>query len=63
AARASPGVVDADVYARPGDRLEGLVNAASRMAHLLVVGASRDEAVARADAAEALVRVATDPAP
>jgi S-sulfo-L-cysteine synthase (3-phospho-L-serine-dependent) len=61
AARSSPGVVDADVYVRPGDRLEGLVNAASRMAHLLVVGDSRAEALARAAAAEALWRVETTP--
>jgi len=53
----SPGVVDAAIYPRPGQRLAGLVNAASRAAHLLCVGASRDEAVARADAAEALLHI------
>lgn len=52
AARAMPGVVDAAIYARVGDRLAGLVNAASRVAHVLAVGADRSEAVARADAAE-----------
>jgi biotin carboxylase len=62
-ARSSPGVVDAAVYARPGDRLEGLVNAASRVAHLLVVGPSRADAVARADAAEAHLRVETSTEP
>ncbi len=61
AARSSPGVVDADVYVRPGDRLEGLANAASRMAHLLVVGDSRDEALARAAAAEVLLQIETAP--
>ncbi len=51
-ARGCPGVVDAAIYPRPGQTLAGLVNAASRAAHLLVVGGSRDEAVARADEAE-----------
>jgi S-sulfo-L-cysteine synthase (3-phospho-L-serine-dependent) len=60
-ARARPGVVDAAVYVRPGEALEGLVNAASRMAHLLVTGPSRADAVARADAAEGLLRVETAP--
>jgi cysteine synthase A len=59
-ARARPGVVDVAVYAHPGDRLEGLANAASRMAHVLCVGPTRDEAVARADAAEACLRVAVE---
>ncbi|MCC6644742.1 MAG: ATP-grasp domain-containing protein [Polyangiaceae bacterium] len=57
AARACDGVVDAALYPRPGQRLHGLVNAASRMGHLLVVGASRAQAVLRADAAERCLRV------
>ncbi|RYE87812.1 MAG: ATP-grasp domain-containing protein [Myxococcales bacterium] len=56
-ARALPGVIEAAIYPRPGQRLAGLVNAASRAAHLLVVGDSRDDAVARADAAEARLRI------
>ena len=51
-ARAVAGVVDAAVYAREGDVLHGLVNAASRVAHVLSTGASREAAVAAADAAE-----------
>ena len=57
AARALPGVVDAALYPAPGQRLAGLVNAASRAGHALCVGATREEAVARADAAEALLRI------
>jgi biotin carboxylase len=56
-ARSSPGVVDAAIYARPGQRLAGLVNAASRAGHLLCVGATREEAVARADEAEAALQI------
>ena len=51
-ARAMPGVADAAIYARVGDRLGGLVNAASRVAHVLVHGVTREQAVERADAAE-----------
>jgi biotin carboxylase len=56
-ARGLPGVVDAAVYAQPGQRLGGLVNAASRVAHLLVTGSDRAEAVARADEAESRLRI------
>lgn len=56
-ARASEGVIDAAIYAQPGAKLEGLVNAASRVAHVLAVGATRDRAVANADAAESLLRI------
>jgi biotin carboxylase len=59
AARALPGVVDAAVYARVGDRLEGLVNASSRVAHVLAWGDTREQAVARADAAEAAIEIVT----
>ncbi len=47
------GIVDAAIYARPGDELRGLVNAAARVGHVLAFGDSRDQVVARADAAEA----------
>lgn len=56
-ARALDGVMDAALYPRPGQRLAGLVNAASRAGHALCVGATRAEAVARADAAEARLRI------
>lgn len=51
------GIVDAAIYARPGDELHGLVNAAARLGHVLAFGDSREQAVARADAAEAGLRV------
>jgi biotin carboxylase len=51
-ARAMEGVVDAEVYPRPGDELPALTDAAKRVGHILAVGATRDEAVARADRAE-----------
>jgi biotin carboxylase len=51
------GVVDASIYARPGQRLAGLVNAAARVGHVLVFGDSREQAVARADEAEAGLRI------
>lgn len=57
AARAIPGVLDADAYVKPGDVLEGLVHAASRVGHVLATGTDRAAAVAAADAAEAAIRV------
>jgi biotin carboxylase len=57
AARKLAGVLDADVYARAGDRLGGLVNAASRVGHLLVTASSRDELVRRADDAERTIEI------
>lgn len=57
AARELAGVLDADVYARVGDRLTGLVNAASRVGHLLVTASSRDELVRRADEAERTIEI------
>lgn len=59
--REMQGVLDAVVYAKPGQQLAGLVNAASRSGHLLCVGASRQEAVARADAAEKQLRIVCHP--
>jgi biotin carboxylase len=56
-ARALPGVKEAGVYVHAGDTVQGLANAAARAGHFLVVGASREEAVARADAAEACLRI------
>ncbi|MCS6899955.1 MAG: ATP-grasp domain-containing protein [Myxococcales bacterium] len=56
-ARSAPGVVDAAIYGRPGQRLAGFEHAASRVGHLLCVGDSRKQAVKRADAAEAMLRI------
>ncbi|MCU0658331.1 MAG: ATP-grasp domain-containing protein [Polyangiaceae bacterium] len=57
-ARAMPGVVDAEVYLRSGQRVGGLATAASRAGHLLCVGSTREEAVARANEAEGALRIA-----
>ena len=51
------GIVDAAIYARPGDELHGLVNAAARTGHVLAFGDSREQVVARADEAEAGLHV------
>ncbi|MHB9005126.1 MAG: ATP-grasp domain-containing protein [Coriobacteriia bacterium] len=55
--KAMPGVVDAAVYPQPGDILEPMRHAAHRVAHILVTGATRSEAVERADAAESQLRL------
>ncbi|MFW5739652.1 MAG: ATP-grasp domain-containing protein [Myxococcota bacterium] len=55
--RSMPGVVDAAVYPQPGDFLEPLLFAAKRIGHLLVTGATREQAVQRADAAENELRL------
>jgi biotin carboxylase len=54
-ARALAGVIDAQLYARPGQHLAGLVNAASRVGHVLCAAPTRAAAVALADAAEQLL--------
>ncbi len=51
-ALASPGVIEGALYASPGQHLEGLLHAASRVGHLLCVGDDRAQAVVRADAAQ-----------
>ena len=55
--KSMPGVVDAAVYAEPGDLLEPLLFAAKRVAHILVTGESRQQIVDRADAAEQQLRL------
>lgn len=52
-----PGVVDAAVYPQPGDFIEPLLYAAKRIGHILVTGSSREDVVARADAAESQLRL------
>ncbi|MCL2824674.1 MAG: ATP-grasp domain-containing protein, partial [Polyangiaceae bacterium] len=49
------GVVDADVYPRPGDTVEPLLYAAKRVGHILATGQSRQDAIDRADLAEKLI--------
>ena len=56
-ARAMDGVVDAVVYPREGDLIDPLINASKRLGHILVTGDTREQAVARADAAENTIRL------
>lgn len=54
-ARSMQGVVDAAIYPRVGATLTGLINAASRVGHLLVTGQTREQVLERADQAEAQI--------
>jgi biotin carboxylase len=54
-ARAAPGVRDVRFYRRPGHVFEQLRRGADRAGAILATGGSRDEALARADAAAARV--------
>ncbi|HOU92395.1 MAG TPA: ATP-grasp domain-containing protein [Polyangiaceae bacterium] len=63
AARAMPGVVDAQAYVGPGDTVHPLTDGAKRAGHVLACGASRAEAEARAAAAMALIEIDTTEAP
>jgi len=60
-ARAMDGIVDAVVYPAIGAEVPGLVDASKRVGHILAIGATREEAVARADAAQAAIRLIVDP--
>jgi biotin carboxylase len=62
-ARAMDGVVDLVVYPREGDLIDPLINASKRVGHILVTGATREQAVARADAAENTVRLVVQGGP
>ncbi len=59
AARALPGVVDAQAYVEPGGTVHPLTDGAKRAGHVLAHGASRAEAEARAAAAMALIEIDT----
>jgi biotin carboxylase len=59
AARALPGVVDAEVFVPVGGRVLPLTDSAKRAAYVLAHGAARDEATARADAALAAIAIET----
>lgn len=58
-ARCMQGVVDAAVYPRVGTTLTGLINAASRVGHLLVTGQTREQVLEFADQAEAQITLIT----
>lgn len=58
-----PGVIDVGVTRRPGDVLGSLDNSLQRSGYAVVVGASREEAISRADAAERAIVFELDPLP
>ena len=60
AARALPGITDAQLFVPLGGRVHPLTDSAKRAAYALAHGDSRDEAIARADAALATIRIDTD---
>lgn len=61
-ARALPGVRELAVTATPGQVVAGLRSSWDRLGHVIAVGATPDEALARAGAAAARVRVTVAPA-
>jgi biotin carboxylase len=58
-ARASEGVDDVQVFVRPGGRVMPLTDSAKRAAYALAHGPTRDQAIARADAALDRIRIET----
>ncbi len=60
AARALPGITDAQLFVPVGGRVHPLTDSAKRAAYVLAHGDTRDEAIARADAALATIRIDTD---
>jgi biotin carboxylase len=58
-ARGMEGIVDAEVYLRPGDRVHPLTDGSKRAGHVLACGSSRDEAEARARRAMEAIVIAT----
>jgi biotin carboxylase len=61
-ARALDGIVDAVVYPQVGAQLTAMTDAARRVGHILAVGATRQEALERADEAERTIRLRVEPA-
>jgi biotin carboxylase len=59
--RTMPGIVDVVVYPRVGDALPELLDASKRVGHILVTGATRAEAVSRADEAQKALRLIVEP--
>jgi biotin carboxylase len=59
---ASPGVLDAEVYSVPGETIRPVTIISDRRGYVIATGATREEAVERADAATALVDIEVDPA-
>ena len=59
AARSMPGIVAAEVYVEPGGTVFALTDGSKRAGHVLAVGADRDQANARANAAANAIRIET----
>jgi biotin carboxylase len=59
---ASPGVVDASIYAVPGEQIRPVMVISDRRGYVIATGRSRDEALARADSASKLVEIEVEPA-
>jgi biotin carboxylase len=60
-ARALPGILELGIAVAPGERGGAVAFDNARHGHVVAVGASRDEAVARAAAAIATIRFEVDP--
>ena len=59
---ASPGVLDAAIYAVVGETIRPVQIISDRRGYVIATGETRDEAVARADAASLLVEIDVEPA-
>jgi biotin carboxylase len=59
---ASPGVLDAEVYAEVGETIRPVTIISDRRGYVITTGETRGEAVERADAATALVDIEVEPA-
>ncbi len=59
---ASPGVVDASIYAVVGEIIRPVQVISDRRGFVIATGETRDEALARAEAAAALVQIEVEPA-
>jgi biotin carboxylase len=57
--REHDGVNEVDIYVRPGDKVCELVDATSRCGHVICTGRTTAEAISRAEAAAACVRIRT----
>jgi hypothetical protein len=58
-----PGVVAIHVDVRAGDTVPEVTSSLSRVGHVITEGRDAAEAVERAEAARAAIRIATTPAP
>jgi biotin carboxylase len=59
---ASPGVVEASVYSVEGEVIRPVMVISDRRGYVIAVGETREEALARADAAASLVEIEVEPA-